>query len=788
MPPPPAAAPNALYAWFTGGNALTRVGVVVLFFGVGFLLRHFAQYLTIPIGLRLAGVALFGAALAGLGIALARRRPGYGVSLQGGGAGILYLTTFAAFRYYDVLPANLALLLLPLIAVLTVWLAIRSDSQPLAALAIAGGFLAPFLVGTRTGEPALLFGYFAVLNVVILVVAIVRDWRALNALGFVFTFALGLFWGRHYYQPEYFSTVEPFLALFFTFYVAIAVLHARGKVPPVRAPVDALLVFGVPLVGFALQASLVRDHPHGAAWSALALAAVYGVLHGALRKHADSGLVLLARAFLALAILFATLTIPFAADPHWTSAWWALEAAAVYWIGCEQRQGLVRAFAVLLQLAAAVAFALGGMPDAGIAFLNASFLGALLIALAGLATAFLADRYRERISRLERRAVPLLFAWGVTWWVAAGIVEIVRQVQDSDAANAALAWATGSALLALGLRRPIAWPRLAWFGAALLPVMGIAAFRDWHLARTTLLAYGWLVWPVSWLTHWSVLRAIEPYEIGDADEGGNPRGAVGLVSAVHALSAIALVLWAAWEASEWVGRATPPHTVWLACAAAWTAIAYLAFTVRATDSGRWPVAYHRRAYTFGAGTAIASLLGVWFCAVNVLSPGTATPLPFAPLANPLELTLLAALAALFAWVRRFARPTESALYGWFGAALFLLVNAIVFRTVHHWADVPWRWSALVGSKPLQAALTLAWTATALPLMVAAGRRGIRALWMVGGALLAVVVAKLFLIDLASLSGLPRVVAFLGVGVLLLVIGYVAPLPPAPPVVEPASLR
>jgi hypothetical protein len=49
--------------------------------------------------------------------------------------------------------------------------------------------------------------------------------------------------------------------------------------------------------------------------------------------------------------------------------------------------------------------------------------------------------------------------------------------------------------------------------------------------------------------------------------------------------------------------------------------------------------------------------------------------------------------------------------------------------------------------------------------------------MLGAALLAAVVAKLFLVDLSALSGLPRVVAFLGVGLLLLVIGFVSPLPP-----------
>jgi len=52
--------------------------------------------------------------------------------------------------------------------------------------------------------------------------------------------------------------------------------------------------------------------------------------------------------------------------------------------------------------------------------------------------------------------------------------------------------------------------------------------------------------------------------------------------------------------------------------------------------------------------------------------------------------------------------------------------------------------------------------------------------MLGAALLAAVVIKLFVVDLGALSGLPRVVAFLGVGALLLVIGFLSPLPPATP--------
>ena len=84
--------------------------------------------------------------------------------------------------------------------------------------------------------------------------------------------------------------------------------------------------------------------------------------------------------------------------------------------------------------------------------------------------------------------------------------------------------------------------------------------------------------------------------------------------------------------------------------------------------------------------------------------------------------------------------------------------------------------ALLDSRIAQAALSLLWTSTALVMMLAAGRRQARPLWMLGAALLGVVVLKLFVNDIGT-SGTERVVSFIGVGVLLMVIGYVAPVPP-----------
>jgi uncharacterized membrane protein len=783
---PPPSSPNALWAWFTGGNALTRIGVVVLFIGVAFLLKYFAEHFTVPLELRLAGVAAFGAALVAGGLVAARARPGYGLSLQGAGAGVLYLTIFAAFRLYSVLPATPAIALLAGVSALTVWLAARADAQPLAALAIAGGFLAPMLAPSG-GGPVPLFGYCAVLNAAIFALAWVRAWRGLNVLGFVCTFALALTWGYEYYAPEHYRVVQPFLLVFFAFYVAIAILYARRAPLAAKNPVDGLLVFGVPIAAFALQTLLVRDTEYGAATSALVLALVYGVLFRALARRDAPGYPLLSRAFLALAVIFATIAIPLAFDRRATAALWAVEAAGVYWIGMRQRSPLARAFALAVELAAGLVFvASGAGGDGDRLFANATFAGGLLIALAGFVTARIADAARDELAAGERAAVPLAFAWGIGWWLAAGGFEFVRQFAPAEAAHATLGWVVAGVVLALALRGPLAWPRLPAAGIALLPTMAFVAFGDFERTRTTLTHWGWLAFALAWIVHWRALRAGESLPDAAAEGTAPAPGAAGFLDAIHAVSAFALTAQVAWEASEWTGRYTDAGTVWVACAAALPAIAFLAAVPRLQYSARWPFATHGDAYARAAGGTIAALLALWFVAVNVLAPGDATPLPYVPLANPLDATLVVALGALFVWAQRCSRLAERRRYVGLGLLLFVALNGIVLRTAHQWGGIAWDFAALMASKPLQAALTLTWSTTAVAVMVTATRRGLRPLWMVGAALLAVVVAKLFLNDLGALSGLPRIAAFLGVGALLLALGWLSPLPPA--AAEPAPSR
>ena len=105
------------------------------------------------------------------------------------------------------------------------------------------------------------------------------------------------------------------------------------------------------------------------------------------------------------------------------------------------------------------------------------------------------------------------------------------------------------------------------------------------------------------------------------------------------------------------------------------------------------------------------------------------------------------------------------------------MTAAVLRTAHHWLAIPYTLKAQMASMTVQASLSLLWGGVALALMVLGHARRERSLWIVGTTLVGVVVSKLFLVELLNTAGPARIVSFIGVGLLLLIIGYFAPLPP-----------
>ena len=761
-----------VWRWFTTGNVPVKVGVVLSLFGVAFLVKEGIdrQWLVLPLEYRLMFVALFGIGLLVLGWRLRTKQRTYALSVQGGGIGVLYITIYASFALYHLLPATLTFGLLVIVTAAAGVLAVVQDARSLAVLGTLGGFLAPVLASTGSGNHVALFSYYALLDLAILGIAWFKAWRLLNVLGFVFTFGIGTLWGVSGYAPDKFATTEPFLVLFTVLYLVIPVLFAMRVEPPrLRGFVDGTLMFGTPIVAFGLQSQLVGDTKYGLAISAVALAFAYVGMATFLFRTRRGELRVLVETQLALGVAFLTIAVPLALDDAlWTSAAWALEGAALVWLAFRQQRRLALAAGVTLQALSAAAYIVKSPVVAEWPLSNGPYLGALVLALAGFFSARLFDPERENrtghsaLTEAFAKAVSIvLFLWAAAWWLFAGIDEIERSVGSDYALATLLGFAAGTALLATALATRLLWPRLNWLGLTLWPaavlLAAVALLDVAHPAED----FGWLAWP---LVVGSMLWFLRSREALFAP----------LAPALHAVAywlAASLLL----SETHWlVERAA--DGVWPEAAVLALGAAIVLATLRASTEVAWPFAAHARTYVQAGCGAILAALTVGTLALNVQSSGDAAPLPYLPLLNPLELASVLVLFALLKWLAAFevsvrARPIVA------GAAVWFLVTMTVARCAHHWGGVRYDLDSLAASTTFQSSLSIVWGIAGLAAMVIGALSRRRGVWLVGAALMSVVVAKLFLVDLGNTGTLARVVSFLGVGVLLLVVGYFAPVPP-----------
>lgn len=382
-----------------------------------------------------------------------------------------------------------------------------------------------------------------------------------------------------------------------------------------------------------------------------------------------------------------------------------------------------------------------------------------------------------------------MILWGLLFLVPLGFAEIDDHVPEPLRAGADIGL-LGALALALELagakleHPPMRYPALA----TILLLVPLAALWEGDLRAHLLSHAGWFGWPVYLLAGWLSLRRFVP-ETPAVFRNLHPVAVVGLAFAVG-LEAYRAVLDLGALSRDWAFAA-----------AGMPSAALLTAIVGASPRPLWPFSEERERYMGAGALALCGCLGLWMIAFDLDARGASAPLEYLPILNPVDLAQLLAFAAILGWLRAYRRAGYHALPSDLIAALpttlagfaFFWFNAMLARSVHQLAGVPFDATALWHSVPLQVALSISWSVIALGMTVLASRYRARAIWIAGAVLLGVVVVKLFTIDLARLSTLARIGTFLVVGVLLLAIGYLAPVPPltkpsAPGAPEPAAER
>lgn len=759
-------------AWFTEGNIPVKIGMLVLLAGVASLLKYASDqgWVSVPMELRLGGIAA--AAIAGLVFAWRQRetRRSFALSLQGGAIGVLMLVTFAAFKLYGFIEAGPAFAITILLVAGLGVLAVLQNALALAVFGLLAGFLAPIWLSTGSGNHVALFSYYAVLNLGIFGIAWHRSWRLLNLLGFVFTFGIGTLWGVLDYQPAKFASTEPFLILFFALYLLIPILHARrdDDDDATRRLVDGTLVFGTPLVAFALQAALLQGERMPLAFSALGMAAIYAALAGLLRKRERyEGLAVV---YAVLAVGFATLAVPLALSAHATASVFALEGAGLVWLGLRQQQRLPQFAGLLLQFGAAVAFiaGVGGVSSgfeavaevARTPIANAHCMSALLIAIAGVVTAW---AYRRALPGV---LVGLFALWALLWWSVAGFGEIFDFVPGKHRLDASFAFVLFTGWMAAEGRRRIGGMSALGGISAVALALGVpfalaqAAEHDHPLGE-----WGAATWVIFAALGFRALMCLR--EAGAIVRGLAHAGWWWSWVAMFALTALHLVY-------RDDGTGADMGDGWRILALGLPVLLFaLALRLRPALLAP-PLADGFDDYRGLLNVSAALVLGLLWT-VSLFFPGESAPLPWLPLLNPMELWQVATLTLLAHWAWRGDRAGSWRVPA-FALSAFAWITFATLRAVHHFGDIAWS-PSMFGHNEVQTALTVVWSVLGVLGWIFGSRRGDRLLWAAGAVLMGVVLLKLVLIDRQHLGTLFGIVSFLAYGLLCTAVGYFAPAPP-----------
>jgi uncharacterized membrane protein len=316
-----------------GQQWLLITGVAITVLGIGFFLKYAFDQNWVGPGGRVVLGYLAAAAFCSVGDVF-RRRPGvavFGLYLTGGGLATLYLTTYAAFELYALLSQGSAFGFMVLVTILACLLALVYDTQWLAVLGLAGGFLTPVILSTGQSAQFVLMSYMVVLNGGILSIAVWKRWQILNTLGFICTWLLFTRWFVNYYTVAVFWRTFVFLYLFFLIYAFVpffsSVIHTS------REHLTGLLLAGLnTLVTFVYAYGMVRTYASLPAVGIVALAYAglfFGMASLLHRRHSEN----LEPLLLAEGLVFLILAVPMFVSGHWITICWSVQAMVVLWAG-----------------------------------------------------------------------------------------------------------------------------------------------------------------------------------------------------------------------------------------------------------------------------------------------------------------------------------------------------------------------------------------------------------------------------------------------------------------------
>jgi len=331
--PGPAPTPRLDLEQRIGARWATWVGVIAILFAASFAVKWSIENDLIGPRARL-GLGLAAGIVSLLaGLVLHRRRdvPYLSEGLAGLGLGLCYLSLYAGYAYYELLRVGSAFGLMFVVTVLGTMVAVVSERQVTAVLALLGGLLTPVLLASDQPNERVLMGYLVVLDFLVLAIARFRTWSALNRLAWAGTVLLLV---PTFTRPPAAEAPVARLALLTALFVLFLLTPLAREWSQGRRhrAVDLLIVAGTAAGYFwAVYVTLEAWRPILETPVAMALAILYTIVAAIYRRRVPGDEATVG-VLIGVACVFVTLAIPLALKGPWITLAWAAEGAVLLWV------------------------------------------------------------------------------------------------------------------------------------------------------------------------------------------------------------------------------------------------------------------------------------------------------------------------------------------------------------------------------------------------------------------------------------------------------------------------
>lgn len=311
------------------GRILGIVGVLAVLLGVAFFLKYaFSNNLIGVTGRVIIGI-IAGAAFISVGQYLREKYRAYSNILIGCGIGLLYLTTFASFAFYNLIGSAMAYGLIIGITGLAVILSIIDNAMVLATIGVVGGFLTPIFLTLQNASLSQVLTYVLILDIGVMITAYVYKWRKLSGIAFVGTWILVFATYSSLYVNTDKFVLCIFLTLYFLSFLASSIFHhvVRKEISD-ESDLFVIVVNALTYAG-SIYALLYHPFQNFMGFFMVIMALLYfAVSYLSFITNKENTRLNL---FLpAMAALFLTLAIPAQLDGPWIALAWFVEAIILY--------------------------------------------------------------------------------------------------------------------------------------------------------------------------------------------------------------------------------------------------------------------------------------------------------------------------------------------------------------------------------------------------------------------------------------------------------------------------